>query len=316
MSDYHRPLYYNEVTSDFLVKVLDVPIDSPSHREYVKMIVGEESVPMIAKDTLTSTSVRAARFRIENDRAVLRKQIVDEMMQKPRLVDDEQVKLGIGGARPLSIRVNSERKAFYIMGLPASGKSSICGSVCDTYGAYLLDSDLVKRKLPEYSRKSGAMVVHEESSIITMGGYFLDNPFVSLMQLCYESGYNICIPKIGSNLRSITKMFNILRECGYSIYVVLMSLDRKVATQRAFSRFLKTKRYIPLSMIFDGYANDPILCYYRLRKYFEENGNKLFDEMAAISSDVPNGQPMKILDMAFAGPNLLKILQNIKAKTV
>lgn len=311
MSDYHRPLYLKDVTSDFLVKVLDVPISNPNHKKYSEMIVGEESLPMSDNDTLSSRSVRARKYCREEDRDKLRKKIVEEMMEMTRLDNDEQVRLGKGGARPQSKRVNSDRKAFYVMGLPASGKSSICGKLCDLFGAYLLDSDLVKRKLPEYNRRSGASLVHEESSIITMGGYFEEKPFTSLMEHCYQCGYNICLPKIGSNLRSITKVLNVLRECGYNIYMVLVSLDRKLATQRAFNRYLRTKRYVPLSMIFDGYANDPILCYYRLRKYFEDNGNKLFDEMIALSTDVQKGKPLVVLDRSYSGPNLDRYMQTL-----
>lgn len=315
MSDYHRPLYSPIVTSDFLTKVIGIPQNHPDHKKYVSMIVGEEMMPIGLKDTLNDLSLRTKRFQSEENRNILREQIVTEMMTMTRLDDDEMVSLGNGGARPKSKQVKSDRRAFYVMGLPASGKSSICGALCDQYGAYLLDSDLVKRKLPEFSRKSGASLVHEESSIITMGGNFKNISFKSLMEHCFLYGYNICLPKIGSDVRSVTKLFTILRACGYSIYVVLVSLDRRIATLRAFQRYLKTNRYVPLSMIFDGYANDPILCYYRLRKYLEDNGNKFVDEMIALSSDVMKNQPMAIVDKLYAGPILGQYLSKLTPKT-
>lgn len=130
----------------------------------------------------------------------------------------------------------------------------------------------------------------------------IDNrSFNSLYQHCYYSGYNICIPKIGSKIMDITRLFNFLRFCGYKIYVVLVSLEREIATRRAFNRFLKTNRYVSLSMIFDGYANDPILCYYRLRKYMEDRGKKLVEELVALSSNVNQGEHYKILDRRFSG---------------
>lgn len=315
MSDYHRPLYSPIVTSDFLTKVIGIPQSHPDHEKYVSMIVGEEMMPLRIKNTLNDLSLRSAKFQSEENRNILREQIVTEMMTMTRLDDDENVFLGNGGARPKSKKVKSERRALYVMGLPASGKSSICGALCDLFGAYLLDSDLVKRKLPEFGRKSGASLVHEESSIITMGGSFKEIPFKSLMEHCFLNGYNICLPKIGSDVRSVTRLFTILRACGYSIYVVLVSLDRKLATIRAFQRYLKTKRYVPLSMIFDGYANDPILCYYRLRKYLEDNGNKFVDEMIALSSDVMKDQPMAIVDKSYAGPILGQYIRKLIPKT-
>ena len=53
--------------------------------------------------------------------------------------------------------------------LPASGKSTIANSIADLYGAYIIDSDFAKRKIPEFGHEFGASIVHEESSIITFG---------------------------------------------------------------------------------------------------------------------------------------------------
>lgn len=310
MSDFHRPLYYYSVASDFVEKVLGVSRTDPNFFVYVNKIVTEERSPYPNSDTLNSWKVRDRRYRTEQDRMPLRNQIVYEMLSMRRLPDDEQVMLGHGGGKPLS-GVKSQRKAFYIMGLPASGKSSICGSICDLYGAFLLDSDLIKRKLPEFKRKKGASLVHEESSVMTMGGMIDNQPFDSLFKQCYYSGYNICIPKIGSKIMDITRLFYLLRFCGYSIYVVLVSLERDIATRRAFNRFLKTNRYVSLSMIFDGYANDPILCYYRLRKYMEDRGKRLVTELVALSSNVAIGKPYKILDQRFSGPILERYLATL-----
>lgn len=311
MSDYHRPLYNMDVAEDFVMKVLDIPKDNPNFYDYVVDIVKEERYPMFAHDTLVNQDIRSEHYRQENDRNNLRKQIFKEMMTLKRLADDEQVCLGYGGAMPHCKVVGSQRKAFYVMGLPASGKSSICGKLCDMFGAFLLDSDLVKRKLPEFGGLSGATIVHKESSIITMGGNFEGVRFHSLMEECFLNGYNICLPKIGSKISDTIRLFKILRNCGYTIFVVLVTLDRLDATQRAHNRYKRTHRYVPLSMIFDGYANDPILCYYRLRRYFEQKGHKYIDELIAISTNVPQGQPLKVEDKTYAGPVLQQYLQNI-----
>ena len=60
-----------------------------------------------------------------------------------------------------------DRKAFLVMGLPASGKSSaVAESVAKENGALIIDSDLVKEKLPEFSGGLLASAVHNESSLI------------------------------------------------------------------------------------------------------------------------------------------------------
>lgn len=311
MSDYQRPLYNMEVAEDFVMKVLGIPKDAPNFYDIVVDIVKQERYPMFAQDTVANQNIRDEYYRDENDRNTLRAQIFKEMITFKRLNDDEHVRLGLGGAMPNSKVVSSRRKAFYVMGLPASGKSSICGKLCDMFGAYLLDSDLVKRKLPEFFGVSGASIVHKESSVITMGGNFNGVKFHSLMEECFLNGYNICFAKIGSNLSDIIRLFRILRDCGYNIYVILVTLDRLDATRRAFKRFQRTQRYVSLSMIFDGYANDPILCYYRLRRYVEQKGHKYVDELLAISTNVPHGQPPKIEDQSYAGPILEQYLQTI-----
>lgn len=311
MKDIHRPLYRMEVAEDFITKVLAIPNTDPNFYDYLVDIVREEGYPMFAKDTLRNVNVRDEHYRDENARKDLRNLIVHEMMTQKRLSDDEQVRLGNGGCMPNSKVVGSQRKAFYVMGLPASGKSSICGNLCDMFGAFLLDSDLVKRKLPEFFGKSGASVVHKESSVITMGGYFNDDKFHSIMDECFQFGYNICIPKIGSDLRDIMKLFVVLKNCGYTIYVILVSLGRIDATQRAFRRYKNTGRYIPLSMIFDGYANDPILCYYRLRRYVEQKGKKYVEELISLSTKGSDRTSPLVEDKAYAGPILNQYLQTI-----
>lgn len=300
-----------DVAEDFVNKVLNISKDDPNFYDQVVAIVKEERYPMFAHNTLDNQDIRIEPYREEHDRTNLRNQIFKEMMTLKRLDDDEQVRLGDGGAMPHSKVVGSQRKAFYVMGLPASGKSSICGKLCDMFGAFLLDSDLVKRKLPEFFGLSGATIVHKESSIITMGGSFDGVPYHSLMEECFLNGYNICLPKIGSNISDTIRLFKILRNCGYMIFVVLVTLDRLDATRRAYNRYNRTQRYVPLSMIFDGYANDPILCYYRLRRYLEQKGKKYVDELIAISTNVPHGQPLIVEDKAYAGPILQQYLQTL-----
>ena len=77
------------------------------------------------------------------------------------------------------------------------------------------------------------------------------------------------------------------REKGYAIFLILVELDRLKATRRAFKRFLNTGRYVPLSLIFDSYANDPTLTYLKIIKY----NSDLLDGYAHIDNDVEFGDP-------------------------
>ena len=311
MNSFCRPLYNRDVVWDFLENVLQVKSNDTSFVSILNRIMDEERSSFDVDDTLQS-NIRDPKWRLKEDRARLRQKIVNDMLTQKRLDNDDDVVIGKGGGLPKST-IKAERTAFYVMGLPASGKSSISAKVCDLYGAFLLDSDLVKRKLPEFKRHRGASIVHEESSIISNGGELDGERFNSILECCLEKGYNLCIPKIGANVKSVLKFLDILKKYGYYNNIILVSLEREKSVRRAFQRFLKTDRYIPLSLIFDGYANDPILCYYRLRKYLEDKNNTYFDEMMAISSDVSYGVPFSIKDERFVSEMLNKYITLLKS---
>jgi hypothetical protein len=153
---------------------------------------------------------------------------------------------------------------------------------------------LVKKlsKLPEFKdNPAGASLVHEESSVLTFGYFDNDKPtdFKSLFEICCQSSYNIIIPKIGYNSKSINDFAKGLKTFDYTVHLVLVSLDRKKSTIRAVNRFNKTGRYVPLSLIFDGYGNDPILTFYRLKDNIYGEGVSI-DTFGKISTDVNIGE--------------------------
>lgn len=310
MSNKRRPLYLKDVLWDFLVNVLDVSDEDKDFMKILKKIHTEEQDFFTDEDTLLEDN-RDYKWRAKDVRQQLRLQIVKEMLTLERLDDDDLVVLGQGGGLPQGGNIGTGKIAFFLMGLPASGKSTVAARICELYSAFLLDSDLVKRKLPEFHRRKGASLVHEESSIITNGGQLDGENFKSILESCMEHSYNLCIPKIGANVKSVLKYLEVLKKYGYYNCIVLVSLEREKSVRRAYDRFVKTGRYVPLSMIFDDYANDPMLCYYRLRGYLEEARHDYFDEMMAISSDVSRGVPYSIKDRRFATEVLRKYLDNL-----
>lgn len=186
------------------------------------------------------------------------------------------------------------KQAFLLTGLPASGKSTIATKFADNFGAVILDSDFAKRKLPEYSDSpAGAALVHEESDVIIFGDD--SNPsFSPLIQKCYNDGTNIVIPKIGHNYKSLETFAMNLSILGYEVHLTLVSLDRRIATVRAIDRYLRTDRYVPLSLIFDGYSNEPVLSYYRLKNNTYSNSD-VFKSFGKISTDVEMGQKPRVI---------------------
>ncbi|GHV16845.1 hypothetical protein FACS1894169_11160 [Bacteroidia bacterium] len=286
---YSRPLTDKDQVRHFLNQVLEY--DYEECKDIVSHIVDGEigiaNKSNYESQTLTSTKVRNDEYLEENSRWRLRKQIIKELIESERLENDEQISLGKGGILPLT-GVKSDRQAIIIIGLPASGKSSIASKIADNYGAVILDSDFAKRKLPEFNvHIYGATIVHEESSQITFGFQGNRGELKSVYESCLENGYNMVIPKIGESPKKIFNLAKALKEQNnYDIHLISVELTKRDATIRAIKRFNETKRYVPLGLIFDQYGNDSHLCYYFLRCKYPD----LFKSFGALSNNVPLGQ--------------------------
>jgi len=289
-----RPLNNFELVEHFLQNALDYDIENNDNYNVIPEIVSTElnienfDESLISKN---SKSFRVLEYRSDNHRSSLQNKIVLELLANKRLESDEDIQLGKGGAFPIS-ELQTNLNAYIVIGLPASGKSGISNIIADDYGCLLLDSDYAKRKLPEFSKLPfGATLVHEESDYIIFGEN-KPNKFKSLFDYCREINSNIVLPKIGSNYDSVLTLIELLRKNNYKVHLTLVELDRIKATQRALHRFKETKRYVPLSLVFDTYNNSPSIAFYKIITF---NADKL-ESFGVISTDVDLGKrPVKIL---------------------
>lgn len=298
-----RLLNDKDLVEHFLIEVLK--FDYKKTKGIIDKIVDGEIGVINSNSqpqTIVSTKFRDRNCKDEICRWSLRKKIIKELYELSRLKDDEEIALNKGGAKP-TIALKSDKQAFIIIGLPASGKSTVASDIADDFGAFIIDSDYAKRKLPEFKKHLyGANVVHEESSQITFGfkNDNVDN-IKSLYEVCIEKEHNIIIPKIGQSPKSILKLATALnKENKYDVHLILVSLPKREATIRAIYRYKKTKRYVPLGLIFDGYGNDPTLCYWYLRS----KHTSLFKSFGCISNDVPEGQKPVHTDVDGVSPVL------------
>gem|GEM_PF-498846 len=303
--NYARTLQDQDQVEHFLTKVLELDYSQLSNDIAYKIIQGEKGVDDsdTQSQTLVNTKFRDRNYKEENKRWFLREQIIQELLTLTRPENDDLISLGNGGALPRS-GIKTDSQAYILIGLPASGKSSIAVSISEKFGAIIIDPDFAKRKLPEFSNYTwGATVVHDESSEIVNG--FANNPkkILSVYETAIQRKYNVVVPKIGSDKYSVLKTCNTYKLAGYEVHLTLVSLFRKDATIRALHRFSETGRYVPLSLIFDGYSNDPCLNYYMLRN-MKQN---VISSFGAVSSDVPRGQPYKLID--FKGNNPARLYQ-------
>lgn len=244
----------------------------------------------VRENTLDSVRFRHRDYKDDMRRKRLRTEIIEELYVASRLQNDEEICLGKGGSKPI-VDIVSQGQAYIVIGLPASGKSSICNQISDQFGAMVIDSDYAKRKLPEYSKfEYGATLVHAESSQIIWGSKSDPN---CLYSKALQDKHNIVIPTVGQKIRELLMLSDQLRRAKYKVHLILVSLLRKEATIRAIKRFNDTSRYVPLGLIFDGFGNDPILNYYMIKARFSTS----FDSYGAITTNVPLGHDYMCIDL-------------------
>jgi N12 class adenine-specific DNA methylase/predicted kinase/GGDEF domain-containing protein len=132
-----------------------------------------------------------------------------------------------------------ERVFTYIIGLPASGKSTVANKLVEETGSLLVDCDEAKKLLPEYDGGIGANAVHEESSLLTK----------NILARALESGDNIVYPTLGSKMASINKLLDLAVKHGYSTKIIYVKIDPAVAIERLKARFEKKGRYVDTSHV-------------------------------------------------------------------
>jgi Zeta toxin len=262
-----RPLADNIVAKAFVEEVLGFTGQKAIDKATTTIMKAEIFfATMKLKPTLKFKEYRSTTHSDDAARRILRERIARELIEKVRLKEDDKIKMGHGGALPQA-DVSKARQAFIVTGLPASGKSGIAAKIAEEHGAVILDSDYAKRKFPEFKQDYGAHVLHEESKLVIKGDP--DDPDALCLELfCLEEGCNIVIPKIGDDVPDLCRLAAYYREQGYTVHLTLVSLDCQQATIRAYHRFIKSKRYVPLSLIFDVYSNNPTRVYSRLQRAY------------------------------------------------
>lgn len=294
MYHYVRELKTQEQISAFLRNIVEINCSEQEFRKYVQLIYTYETEFRTAynNQTLYSKSFRNPQYSDDLQRDTLAYLILQDLLSLPIVDNENCISLGIGGSLPKNLRPESGRQAYYIIGLPASGKSWVANVLSTMYSACVIDLDIAERKFPEYKQIYGPCVTHSEANRIVFGTgrKRYDNP---LLNICMSHGWNIVIPKIGNKFEVINNLATVLHENNYSTHLLLTEIDRKTSVKRSFERFLLTQRYISLAMIFDWYANDPSLMYYKSKNYSD-----LFSSFELISFE----HEPKILEQSANAP--------------
>ncbi|MDQ1920455.1 zeta toxin family protein [Massilia pseudoviolaceinigra] len=265
-----RALLDHETIEAFLVRCLGIThellLDNGSRvplHELCKRIRDAESAvgAAHASSTLSSGRNRVPEYRSDAARAIVRDRIIGELIVNDRLDFDEHIRLGHGGAKPQGKQAQTGSAAYLVTGLPASGKSALVSMLSDRLGAMVLDSDFAKRKLPELDHAlAGASMVHDEPNMLVFGD---GSGTPSLFEYCTSKKLNVVVSVVGSKESGLKTLRQSFIKAGYRVHLTVMLLDRVEAARRALRRFIQTGRYVPINLIFDGHANEPVLNYYK-----------------------------------------------------
>ena len=175
-----------------------------------------------------------------------------------------------------------EKRADIVLGSPASGKSSgLAEPLAQEHGSLIIDSDNIKKQLPEFDNGIGSSATHKESALIA------DNKIVSK---AIENGDNIVLPRLGKNLKTMQELVSQLKDKGYSVHLHYMDLPSSEAAKRAITRFNETGRFIDPNYVLNTVAEKPKEVYNTLKL------EKGVDSYESYTNEVAKGEKPKLLE--------------------
>ena len=178
-------------------------------------------------------------------------------------------------------QVRRDRIIYMVTGPPAAGKSTLANQLLVQIRGFLVDSDEMKKLLPEHLGGKAAGTVHRESSILAHG---------RMLDAAMERGDNIVLPMVGKSREHVIDAARKMRADGYEVHIVLNELPPSEAVRRSYLRFKRSDKYIPEAYILNEVGNAPTSMY----REAVESG--LFTSHQRYSNDVPRGQKARLLE--------------------
>ena len=188
--------------------------------------------------------------------------------------------LSLGSARTESVDSNGKHHYVYdgplnrdyrmelVLGLPASGKSTrVADPDSEAMGAFILDPDVIKAELPEYteSHGAGADAVHFEGMAILRDAAeaFLTGDL---------QGVNIVLPIVGGDLEEMTEQYiRPFEEAGYNVKVRFCPAEANEAAARVVMRELAGGQLINSAVAFN-FGDGPENVYNALKDQINAQG--------------------------------------------
>lgn len=163
---------------------------------------------------------------------------MENKIEKSIVIEEEYISKVINRyyLKYLNGSIQKTRIAHIVMGLPASGKSTLLKK----FEGIICDADLIKEQMYEYyDNGKGNEACHDASKII----------FDRLLDELSDDGYRLAIPIIGKTKKSFDKIYDLLVSKGYKIVIKYIEFSMIEALNRSLKRFIEEGRYVSLSYI-------------------------------------------------------------------
>lgn len=214
---------------------------------------------------------------------------LDEMAVRPQTIEGKGVKGAI--RKKLQQRIKSdlikEQKdkvggefgkdsvIEVVLGPPGAGKSSVLvRRLQKDLKAIIIDSDMVKEKMPEFDEGIGASAVHEESKLINRD---------MLSDMMAENN-NIIYPIVGANADKLSRDIDEFVAIGYTVNIRLVHIPTDESMRRVIKRFGEEGRLVPPSYVAE-IGDKPVNTFYLMKQREDINEYSYFDNNVEIGKE-------------------------------
>ena len=204
--------------------------------------------------------------------------------------------------------VKYDHKAVIFMGGPSSGKSSAGMKLYDAAkgGDYaVIDSDDIKPMFEEFGKGEGAGAVHLASAYTAKKMVLPD---------AAAEGMNLALPIVGKSDNALNYHINLLKDAGYDVSVVDVSLPTDKAASRNFGRMMETNRNVEDDYVRNTVDQKPAAVYRKMVDNIKAGKDKRVSGYAKISNDVKYGEPQILEEISPS--DVLKRVQDKFGKSV
>lgn len=285
----HEKIKYGNITED---EIVNSPIIKAKSAQLNKLLGDIDPETKIGSNETININTP--------ERQALRQEIAEEMVNRGalRIVRDENGKKH----ETYDVPVKKGYRAEIVIGRPAGGKSSvIVNRVSEHTNSRILDSDEVKKELPEFKKYGGdvAGLVHKESADIILEKMIIPQ----FGKGGAHEGDNIVIPIVGKKPKAALRYLKMLKEAGYEVHLSYNDVSPINSMKRATSRYLEEGRFLDPAYI-QSIGDGPENTY----KYFKEQAKTdpvHFDSFSRYNNNVEFGQPAEKVERLDGNGNKL-----------